>query len=42
MTVRACGAPLQRRNVMKPNITVRPAGQLKRVFTTPAMCYNKV
>jgi hypothetical protein len=27
---------------MKPNITVRPAGQLKRVFTTPAMCYNKV
>ena len=42
MAVRACGAPYNGENVMKPNITVRPAGQLKRVFTTPAMCYNKV
>jgi hypothetical protein len=25
----------------KPNLSVKPAGQLVRVFTTPAMSFNK-
>ena len=25
----------------KPNLSVKPAGQLTRVFTTPAMSFNK-